>query len=102
MMVSAVMLLLVHSAATLALANGISDDLEGFGHDTFVYPDWIEEQRSACSCSSVGSNGTTFKCTETKGAPQDAFLRWCASKEWDMLPNLGMFGHMMFEQQITQ
>eukprot|EP00939_MAST-03C_sp_MAST-3C-sp1_P001401 g1401.t1 len=63
--------------------------LATFGHDTWTYPLWIEEQRDACTCTFEEENAT---CVDS-GVRNPGVLTWCVAMQWllDHMPEFDKY-----------
>lgn len=75
------------AAAAPALGSGSEAEWKGwlsnFGHDNYVFPEWIREQMLACECSVAGGLAGDVTCRDTReGSPAQQGTSFCEAKEW--------------------
>lgn len=72
-------------------ARGWEDWLRNFGHDTFVYPSWVAQQKAACDCSVDFASGPRLVSCSTQRADGGTIdVEWrnaqdidfCVAKHW--------------------
>ena len=81
--------------------------LKNFGHDTYAYPLWVQQQQLACECN---PGGTAAACSSA-GTPVDwraavrtsalgAPLTWCLARAW-LLDHMPEFDKRFLPPSIT-